>query len=126
MENIRSSRQPLETHVHKSPEPLGRGRRSSLGSFRAGKSRGRLDGFIVTWDVDSRDRAACARLQRFVYGYTLVNEGRTYRYPGFVEREGVRYLGQSVLLVRKDLVADLTRGLVGIGVDFDVDRGSAG
>ena len=55
-----------------------------------------------------------------------MHDGRTYRYPGFVERDGVRYLGQSVLLVQEDLVTELTRGLSKIGIDFDVDRGSAG
>ncbi len=80
----------------------------------------------MTWDVDSRDRSACARVQRFVYGYTIVNGGRTYRYPGFVERTGVRYLGQSLLLVQEDLVAELTQRLSEMAIDFDVDRGSAG
>lgn len=53
-------------------------------------------------------------------------KGREYRYPGFVEREGVRYLGQSVLLVREDRLPELTAGLSRIGVDFDLDHGSVG
>ena len=57
------------------------------------------DGFIVTWDVDSRDAAQCARVRRFVFGYGFNRGGRAYRYRGFAEREGVRYLGQSVLFV---------------------------
>jgi len=57
------------------------------------------EGFIVTWDVDSRDSAQCAKVRRFVFGYSLNVGERTYRYPGFVEREEVRYLGQSVLFV---------------------------
>ena len=125
MENIRRSHPRLWTHIHTDPSSR-RGRRSTLRWFRAGKSRGRLDGFLVTWDVDSRDRAACARLQRFVYGYALVRDSKTYRYAGFVERDGVRYLGQSVLLVKGDLVPELTRGLSRIGIEFEVDRGSVG
>ena len=80
----------------------------------------------MTRDVDSRDCAACARLKRFIYGYTLTANSGAYRYPGFVEREGVRYLGQSVLLVRADLVAEITNGLTEICVDFDIDSGSVG
>ena len=103
-----------------------RRRRSTLKWFRAGKSRGSLSGFIVTWDVDSGDSSQCARLYRLIYGYISIRNGREYRYPGFVEREGVRYLGQSVLIVREDLVPELTAGLARIGVAFDVDRGSVG
>src|SRR3989442_6227916 len=65
------------------------------------------DGFIVTWDVDSRDSAQCAKVRRFVFGYSLNGGERTYRYPGFVEREGVRYLGQSVLFVPAMWLDDL-------------------
>ena len=125
MQNGARSASRLWTHVHKA-QALGRGRQSTLRWFRAGKTLGPVEGFLVTWDVDSRDRAVCARLQRFIYGYTLTANGGTYRYPGFVEREGYRYLGQSVLLVRADLVAVITNGLTEIGVDFDVDSGSVG
>ncbi len=76
--------------------------------------------------MDSRDRATCARLQRFVYGYTIAANGRRYRYPGFVEREGVRYLGQSVLLVQPSLVSEITEGLAAIGVAHEVERASVG
>ncbi len=51
----------------------------------------------MTWDVDSRNPSQCARVRRFVFGYTLNHGGRIYRYRGFVEGEGVRYLGQSVI-----------------------------
>jgi len=65
-------------------------------------------------------------LQRFIYGTSAQSNGRTYRYPGFIEKEGVRYLGQSVLLVRQDLLPDLVAGLREIGVDFEIDSGSIG
>lgn len=102
------------------------GRRSTLKWFRAGKALGALRGFLVSWDVDSRDRSACARLQRFVYGFTSISDGRRYRYPGFVARDGVRYIGQSVLLVRNDRLPELVAGLAEIGVDFDLVPGSLG
>ena len=68
----------------------------------------------------------CGRLQRFIYGYQTTWEGRVYRHPGFVERGGVRYLGQSVPLVREDWLPELISGLTEIGVDFEVDQASVG
>ncbi len=68
----------------------------------------------------------CGRLQRFVYGYKTIWEGRVYRHPGFIELDGVRYLGQSVLLVREDRVGELASGLSRLGVDFEVDKASIG
>src|SRR3989442_15082800 len=65
------------------------------------------DGFIVTWDVDSRDPAQCARVRRFIFGYALNGGEKVYRYPGFVTREGARYLCQSVLFVPAPVSADL-------------------
>ena len=85
-----------------------------------------MTGFVVTWDVDSRERAACRRLQRIIYGYTATWNGRLYRYPGFVDREGVRYLGQSVLLVRTNQLAYLVSGLSQLSIDFEVDEESIG
>lgn len=70
-----------------------------------------LSGFIVTWDVDSRDKSVCGRLHRFIFGYTLEKNGRDYRYAGFIERPGVRYLGQSVLFVIPDLLPILRQFL---------------
>lgn len=80
----------------------------------------------MTWDVDSRNRALCARLQRFIYGYALVSDGRTYRYPGIIALEGVRYLGQSVLLVRTEVLPKVVEGLTELGVEFDLDQASVG
>lgn len=59
-------------------------------------------GFIVTWDVDSQNASQCARVRRFIFGYSLNHGGRSYRYHGFVETEGVRYLGQSVVFVTSE------------------------
>jgi hypothetical protein len=78
------------------------------------------DGFIVTWDVDTANQAQCARVRRFVFGYSLRQEGRVYRYAGFVERDGVRYLGQSVLFVPAASLGDLLSFLRTHGVDHVV------
>ncbi len=80
----------------------------------------------MTWDVDSRDRATSGRLQRFVFGYSLLANGRTYRYPGFVEREGVRYVGQSVLFVTLDRLTEIRDFLHGHAIAHAVVSGSFG
>lgn len=69
---------------------------------RARRQRDRsLVGYIVTWDVDSGDLLECTRVRRFVFGHTVSANGKTYRYPGFVELDGVRYLGQSVVFAAR-------------------------
>lgn len=75
--------------------------RRSVRRARQQKSRP-LAGYIVTWDVDSRDLSQCSRVRRFVFGHTVSTNGKTYHYPGLVELEGVRYLGQSVLFVERE------------------------
>src|SRR2546425_3684218 len=70
-----------------------------------------LPGFIITWDVDSRDKSVCGRLHRFIFGYVLEKNGREYRYSGFIERPGVRNLGQSVLFVIPELLSELRQFL---------------
>ncbi len=94
---------------------------------RAGRQKpAGLNGFVVTWDVDSRDASQCARVRRFIFGYTLRPNGRAYRYPGFVERDGVRYLGQSVLFVTSDRLTELLAFLRIEGVIHVVMQGSLG
>ncbi len=101
-------------------------RKTTMRRVRKGKARPRESGYIVTWDVDSADHATANRLRRFVYGDTAIARGRTYHYPGFVEKEGVRYLGQSVLFVRPHLLGQITAFLSGSGVDHEVIPASLG
>jgi hypothetical protein len=77
-------------------------------------------GFIVTWDVDTRDRGQCSRLRRHIYGYALRAGRRRYRYPGFVEKEGVRYLGQSVLFVPPRWIRELREAFRALKVEHAV------
>ena len=88
------------------------------GSVRRARKQGRhaLRGFIITWDVDSSDASTCSRLRRFVYGHELSNGTKSYRYPGLVEREGVRYLGQSVPFVTHARLPELQSFLVRHGI----------
>jgi hypothetical protein len=95
------------------------GRSQSIRRVRR-QRRQHMQGFIVTWDVDSSDAASCARVRRFVFGYDLRKNGRAYHYPGVVESGGVRYLGQSVLFVTADVLAVLRRFLVTNGIEHAV------
>lgn len=75
---------------------------------------------------DSRDGALCSKLRRFVFGYALSRGGRFYRYPGFVEREGIRYLGQSVLFVTPPRLEEIVVFLRGHGVEHVVNEATLG
>jgi hypothetical protein len=75
---------------------------------------------LVTWDVDSKDASACARVRRFVFGYTLRINGKSYRYPGFVERDGVRYIGQSVVFVTSARLGELRAFLRTLQIEYVV------
>ncbi len=93
---------------------------------RRGNRAQRALGFIVTWDVDSSDRSTCERLRRFVYGETVRARGRIYHYAGFVEQEGVRYLGQSVLFVPWSLLVAIDARLTALGVDHEAVAAAIG
>ena len=99
--------------------------RPSVRRVRRQKNRS-LAGFIVTWDVDSKDHAQCTRLRRFVFGYTSRWNGTAYRYAGFIERTGVQYLGQSVLFVTAERRAELERFLEGSKIEHFVREASVG
>ena len=83
-------------------------------------------GFIVTWDVDSGNPLQCTRLRRFICGHTVSTNGKTYHYAGFVEREGVRYLGQSVLFVDRDQLDPLREFLRANGVEHVISEATMG
>lgn len=85
-----------------------------------------MTGFIVTWDVDSKDTVSCSRLRRFIFGHSVKTNGKEYHYPGFVERVGVRYLGQSVLFVSASDVTELRTLLETQGIDHVVMTASLG
>jgi hypothetical protein len=93
---------------------------------REGKARRRESGFIVTWDVNSADRVTAHRLQRFVYGDMARVDGRTYRYTGLIEEDGVRYLGQSVVFVRPRQLGVLVDFLSRSGIEHEVTAATVG
>ncbi len=85
-----------------------------------------LHGFIVTWDVDSADSRQCTRLRLFIFGRTVTARGRLYRHGGFVEAEGVRYLGQSVLFVSPSRLGLLRAFLRREGISHVVTEATLG
>lgn len=93
---------------------------------RKGLKRPRETGFIVTWDVDSVDRSVAHRVHYFVFGTTVTAKGRLYRYAGFVERPGVRYLGQSVIFVPPALLREVEAFLARNGVSHEATRATLG
>ncbi len=101
-------------------------RRSTMRRVRTGKAHGRESGFLVTWDVNSADRTGVNRLRRFVYGDSTRCDGKEYRYSGFVEKDGVRYLGQSVLFVRPDVLSEIVGFLASHSIDHEVTAATIG
>ena len=85
-----------------------------------------LAGFIVTWDVDSGNLLQCTRVRRFIFGHTVSTNGKTYRYSGFVEHEGVRYLGQSVLFVDREQLDPLREFLCANGAEHVISEATMG
>ncbi len=96
-------------------------RRSMMGLVRKGKRKVRGSGFVVTWDVDRRDRGTAYRLWVFLFGRTVRADGKDYRYEGFVWKDGVRYMGQSVVFVLQHRLSELTGFLASSGVEHDID-----
>ncbi len=92
-----------------------------MGLVRKTKQKVRGSGFVVTWDVDSRDRPATRRLWSFLFGRRVRVGGREYSYAGFVWREGVRYMGQSVVFVLPHRLAELTSFLSINRIDHEID-----
>ncbi len=90
-----------------------------MGLVRKGRECGRETGFLVTWDIDSRDRRAADRVRHFVFGRRVRAHGRAYGYPGFVFQEGVRYLAQSALFVVPARKGELCAFLAALGVDHE-------
>ena len=92
-----------------------------MGPVREGKAKVRGSGFLVTWDLDSRDQAAVSRMQYFLFGRRYQRNGKEYEYPGFVWREGVRYIAQSAVFVLPHLLAEIVRFLAKNGIDHNVE-----
>ncbi len=96
-------------------------RRKTMERARQDMRRVRGSGFVVTWDVDSRDRSSADRITAFLWGKKVRSRGREYTYEGFIGRDGVRYIGQSVLFVLPHRLAEIRAFLGKNGVVPIVD-----
>lgn len=92
-----------------------------MGLVREGMRKVRGSGFIVTWDIDSRDQPTANRTKYFVFGRTTRTNGDQYEYRGFVWKEGVRYLAQSALFVLPHRLPEIRRFLERNGIDHAVE-----
>ena len=70
-----------------------------MGLVREGKRKVRGSGFLVTWDVDSRDQTTANRVKYFVFGRSVRADGKEYEYQGFAWKDGARYVAQSAVFV---------------------------
>ena len=92
------------------------------GASSTGNRRDPWVGFLVTWDVDSHDRTTADRVYVFVWGKKVRRGAKVYEYAGFVRQDGVRYIGQSTLFVRPNLLSKLVNFLEHTGIDHAIDR----
>ncbi len=93
-----------------------------MGPVRDGMRTLRGTGFLVTWDVNSKDRSTVDRLWMFLRGKTVRRNGKEYVYTGFLRCDGVRYLGQSVVFVVPRRIEELRNVLERLGVDHAIDQ----
>lgn len=77
---------------------------------------------IVSYDVPGHENATAVAIAHFVFGRTVrahVDGGaKNYRYPGFIEKEGVVWLGQSVFLLTPQRSRELQEFLSARGVAY--------
>ena len=76
--------------------------------------------------MDSGDLLQCTRVRRFIFGQPVSSNGKTYHYAGFVELDGVRYLGQSVLFVDRARLGPLRAFLRANRVDHVISEAAMG
>jgi len=88
--------------------------RDRLRSFAIAQHRRALE--IVSYDIAGHDKHTSVQVARFVFGTQTkarIRGGvKEYRYPGFIEKEGVVWLGQSVFLLTPQRSWEL-RGFLG-------------
>src|SRR5947209_4719936 len=82
---------------------------------------------IVSYDIAGHDKHTSVEIARFVFGTRTkarIRGGiKEYRYPGFIEREGVVWLGQSVFLLTPN-VCEVREGFLVTRASRDVWGGA--
>src|SRR5437867_1177748 len=84
------------------------------------------DLWILSYDVDGRDRSTAARVCHIVFGRrnrtTVDGNPASYDQPGFIHRSGVVWVGQSVLILPRRDALELRDRLDGMGVSSGMGR----
>ena len=84
------------------------------------------DLWILSYDVDGRDRATSVRVCRLIFGRknTTTREGlpATYEVPGFIHKPSVVWVGQSVLILPRADALELRARLEAMGVSVGLGR----
>jgi len=84
------------------------------------------DLWILSYDVDGRDRSTASRVCHIVFGRknrtTLDGRPASYDQPGFIHRPGVVWVGQSVLILPRHDALELRGRLDGMGVSSGMGR----
>ena len=93
-----------------------------MGLVRKGKRKVVGPSFLVTWDIDSRDRAAVNRMQYFLFGRRDRLSGKGSGRNAFAWKVGVRYLAQSAVAVRPDRLREIQELLERSRIDYEVVR----
>ena len=93
-----------------------------MGLVRNGKRKVVGTGFLVTWDIDSRDRGAVNRMQYFLFGRRDRLNGKGSGRSAFVWSDGVRYVAQSAVAVRPIRLREIQKFLVRNGIDYEIVR----
>lgn len=74
---------------------------------------------LVSYDIAKAENSTRSKVYRMVFGYEVSNGGHgPYRYDGYLDRHGSRYIGQSVILLRADTAEEFARKLRRLGVRF--------
>lgn len=102
------------------------GRKTTMRRVRKARGGGQKRGSSSRGTGTARTKAACDRLFRFLYDDTTRSNERVYRYPGFIEKEGVPYLGQSVVFVIPRLRPEIEDALARLGVDHEATPANLG
>ena len=84
------------------------------------------DLWILSYDVDGRDRSTASRVCHLIFGRknTTTEAGipTAYEQPGFIHRRGVVWVGQSVLILPRRDAVELRGNLEGMGVSVGLGR----
>jgi len=82
--------------------------------------------WMLSYDVDGRDRATAVRVCKLIFGRanTTTREGRPAKYDqaGYIHRPGVVWVGQSVLILPEADAFELRGRLETMGVSVGLGR----